>query len=312
MNTMGALLSLRGSRKRHREKSYGLFAGLFCLVFLPFMAAAQNRDFFRVELQEGDLPLSVRRQAAPLKAAIQNYLNGETAMGSEALPRVPYPMAKLRFVLRSVEGDVFVADFSMTLQRPIYQSVEQTPLLQIFEKGMRFRFVPGNTLQEQRNSPTHNLEAILSAYRHLAMGLWYESFEAGTGDAEWKAASAVATMASGQAQWQGWETSGVGMSRYERCSALSQADDAGKDLWFRYHRELLDKRYRNADLPEQILPELVSALEAMQRGANNVAQRMWLYIWRESKATELMQLAQFSSPLQARIKKLFPTKYIDL
>lgn len=295
-----------------------LFLFLLQLLTPIGVAEAQTAPFFRVDVRGEGLPPAQRDRVAPLAQDVATYLNSPLRHPL-VLPDVPTSMGHLTIRLRGVEGDAYVGDLFLEVNRPIYRHTALSPLLRLVEQNVEFRFTPGATLRPSGFEARSNLEAILSAYKLLSVGLWAESFGQGEGMPYLKAAADVAEYATGQPSWSGWTPRGLGVNRYTRTTALvrevempSEGELTATEIWYRYHRDGLDQLSEKREQAVEEIKQLVRSLEQLYQSPADGSATVWLQIWSEAKVTELLSIVGEDSEIKEILKRLFPSNFLVL
>ncbi|MDO4789384.1 MAG: DUF4835 family protein [Porphyromonas sp.] len=275
-----------------------LFFFLLFSFVVKEVSAQSQAQFFSVRVDASALPAHQKQAVSSLERESLNYLNRE-----EQKIEVPIPMAVLTIYPRQVSSSRFTADITLEVRRPVYHSSAYTTLFKWYDKDVLFDYQPSRTLIAYGQEPTSQLEALLSFYKEMALGLWLSGFEEKGGVAHLQRAAAIAKYASSHSDWNGWEVQILSKNRFALATELSEQLLIP---WYLYHRKGLD---RFVDDPEQAKEEIKRSLEALEASTERGS---WLWIWEDAKVDEIVRLAGKDPKVVASIKRLFPTKTLHL
>ncbi len=114
-------------------------------------------------------------------------------------------------MLLSITKEVFTDEFQGTLQvissRPVYGTGYDSPMLNIMDKNVQFKYADGETLTFSENS--HNeLTSLIAYYVYIILGFDYDSFGKMGGTPYFEKAQKIVTNAqsSNYSGWKSFET----------------------------------------------------------------------------------------------------------
>lgn len=275
-----------------------LFFSLLVSFSIKEIEAQSSAQFFSVRIDASALPSHQRQAMNSLERESLSYLNA-----GERQIEVPIPMALLTIYPRQVASSRIVADITIDVRRPVYHSSAYSTLFKWYDKEVVFDYQSSRTLIAYGQEPTSQLEALLSFYREIALGLWLSSFEENGGVAHLRRATTLAKNAASRGEWNGWDANTLSKNRFTLVTDLLEQL---LPVWYLYHRKGLDRLMEHS---EQAKDEIRKSLEAFETFSEKGS---WLWIWEDAKVDEVIRLMGKEPKVVALIKRLFPTKTLHL
>ncbi|MGB0837128.1 MAG: DUF4835 family protein [Flavobacteriaceae bacterium] len=210
-----------------------------------------------------------------LEQAMSNFLN-QTKWSDKNLTLDQRLKCQVSFIVTDVKD---FTSFSGILQvqgsRPVFGSSYQTTLLNFRDTEISFSFTEFQALNYNENSLNNNLEAVLSYYAYLMLGLEAESFESGSGDAFFAKAEERMSLAQ-QSGYSGWANRPSDFNRYSLIKSLrSPSQSWFLELWYDYHRNGLDQLYHTVP-GYPLFDEDLSLIDTQARSSyNNFLKRLF-------------------------------------
>ncbi len=144
----------------------------------------------------------------------------------------------LQIILNSVDDRFFNASLVISSERPIYNTLQVTPLLVINDNSWNFEFGPNENLMHDTYQ-YHDIASVIDFYAYLFLGLDYDTFSEKGGEEFYRSAQRIADL--GQTSGSGWTASGSRRSRHGMISQFLNPNFENFRLaLYQYHRHGLD------------------------------------------------------------------------
>lgn len=205
--------------------------------------------------------------------------------------------------------NTYGAEIHITARRPVYNSAYVTSTINYRDTKFDFTYLMGQNLDYNKINISNNIVGVIAFYINIIVGLDFDSFSLGGGQAYFAQAMEIANMAQPLGT-RGWEPFD-GKSRYDLALALTE-DNAKHfhSLWYNYHRMGLDEMASNPSRGRLRILETLTDLEAIR---NTRPNSILLPIFAESKLDEFVRIcskatSEEKKDAKERLKKLFPAK----
>lgn len=197
--------------------------------------------------------------------------------------------------------------------RPVYNSTYETLTLNFNDPDFRVEYTATQTLQFSENTYIDNLTALLNFYAYLILGMDYDSFGPEGGLPYFQKAQQILNLAAANSSEPGWQPTGNFLrSRYWLLeNLLNSSYKSFHTLFYRYHREGLDKMHKDPAAAREVLLQVLNDMVRFsQENPNSVLVRLFV----DTKGTELMQAFRRSLPEQkqrfvAAMRQLDPNNF---
>jgi len=145
------------------------------------------------------------------------------------------------FTIESASGgDDFAGKLHIILERPIYKTDYSSPVINMIDKDIQFRYIPYQSMEYADNTYMDNFTSILAYYAYLMLALDFDTFSLYGGDEFYDKAQAVVNSAQSSPR-KGWQAFEGPKNRAQLVAGLTNA--SYKDLrmfLYEYHRRGLD------------------------------------------------------------------------
>ncbi len=181
--------------------------------------------------------------------------------------------------------------------RPVYMSTYETLTFNFNDPDFRIEYSATQTLQFSENTYLDNLTALLNFYAYMILGSDYDSFGPEAGIPFFQKAQQMLNLAAANSAEPGWQPGGNFLrSRYWLLeNLLNSSYKAYHTLMYRYHRDGLDKMYKDPTAAREVLLEVLQGMvKFSQENPNSTLIRLFV----DTKSTELMQIFRKSTPEQ--------------
>jgi hypothetical protein len=165
-------------------------------------------------------------------------------------------------ITEQVSADEFKGTMQVQLNRPIFNSSYNSPILNIKDNDLQFRYVEFQPMDFDESSNTNALTNILAYYANILLGFDYDSFSPLGGSAYFQKARDIVNR-SQNASEKGWRAFEGNFNRFWLIENLTnKAYGPFRELIYRYHRLGLDVMAEKPDIGRS---EIADALKNMQR-----------------------------------------------
>lgn len=164
------------------------------------------------------------------------------------------------FIVNKFEANNFEVTLQVNSTRPVFNSTFTTPILNINDKDVSFRYIEFENLIYDQNSFTSNLVSVLSFYANVILASDADTFADKGGSEYLESALNIANVAQSSG-FTGWVQTGKKTTRYNLISDLmSNTFDAYRETLYQYHVNGLDKM---ADDLKGGKLEIINAIETL-------------------------------------------------
>lgn len=164
------------------------------------------------------------------------------------------------FIVNKFESNNFEVTLQVNSTRPVFNSTFSTPILNINDKDVSFRYIEFENLIYDQNSFTSNLVSVLSFYANIILASDADTFSDKGGSEYLESALNIANVAQ-SGGFTGWVQTGKKTTRYNLISDLmSNTFDAYREALYQYHIKGLDAM---ADDLKTGKLEIINAIETL-------------------------------------------------
>ncbi len=161
-----------------------------------------------------------------------------------------------------IGSDQFKGTIQVQLNRPVFNSSYQTPILNIKDNDFDVRYVEFQPLEFSETSNTNALTNILAYYAYIILGFDYDTFSPMGGSPYFQRAKDIVNKSQNSRE-KGWRAFEGNNNRFWLVDNLTnKAYSPFRDLMYRYHRLGLDVM---SDKPDIGRGEIADALKNMQK-----------------------------------------------
>ena len=144
------------------------------------------------------------------------------------------------FIINKFEANNFEVTLQVNSTRPVFNATFTTPILNINDKDVSFKYIEFENLIYDQNSFTSNLVSVLSFYANIVLASDADTFSDQGGSEYLESALNIANVAQ-SGGFSGWVQTGKKTTRYNLISDLmSNTFDAYRETLYQYHIKGLD------------------------------------------------------------------------
>ena len=190
-------------------------------------------------------------------------------------------------ITEQISADEFKGTMQVQLNRPIFNSSYDSPLLNIKDNDVQFRYVEFQSMEFDETSNSNALTNILAYYANVILGFDYDTFSPLGGTAYFQKARDIVNR-SQNAREKGWRAFEGNFNRFWLVENLTnKAYGPFRELLYRYHRLGLDVMADKADIGRS---EIADALKNMQRVYRSKPDTYVNRIFFDAKSDELVNI----------------------
>jgi hypothetical protein len=195
-----------------------------------------------------------------LEKQIFDFLNNTKFSNKEFVKQNEKVNCSFFFIVNKFESNNFEVALQVNSTRPVFNSSFTTPILNINDKDVSFKYIEFENLIYDQNSFTSNLVSVLSFYANIILASDADTFSDKGGTEYLESALNIANVAQSSG-FSGWVQTGKKTTRYNLISDLmSNTFDAYRETLYQYHINGLD---RMADDLSKGKMEIINAIETL-------------------------------------------------
>ncbi|GHV12298.1 DUF4835 domain-containing protein [Bacteroidia bacterium] len=272
---------------------------IFCSVlFLLFAINLQAQELnAKVTVNAERIQSSNKNVFVTLERALNQLINGtkwNDAVTFATNERIDCTFSLM--ILEQPSENSFKAELFVQSRRPVYNSTYTTALLNYRDNQFSFDYMENAPIQIQKNTVNSNLEAVISFYAYLILGLDFDSFSPGGGSAFFRQAQEIANQAQ-SSNWAGW----AAFEEKSRPSIINAYTDNSlakyHELWYIYHRKGLDEMAANPDRARMTILEALPMLKDIRQARSS---EMLLQQFADAKLDEAVSIAEKATTEQKK------------
>ena len=236
--------------------------GLLVLLLMLAAPAVFAQEFnCKVQINTQQVQGFDRSVVSNLKTAMTEFLNNRKWSNYHFAPEERIECTLLFTVSQIVSNEEFKGTFSLIMQRPVYKTDYRSPLINLIDKNIHFKYQPSQAMNFSENTFSDNLTSLLAFYADMMLGIYFDSFAQNGGTVFYNNAMTVVQTAqnSGYTGWQAFESP---KNRYHFVEQyLNKAYEPLRTFLYRYHRQGLDVMYNNVAAGRKVILESFSLLK---------------------------------------------------
>jgi hypothetical protein len=194
-----------------------------------------------------------------------------------------------------VSSDEFTGTLNVVLQRPIYKTDYASPVINLVDKDIHFRYIPYQSMEYADNTYSSNLTSILAYYAYLMLGLDSDTFSPLGGTEYYEKAQTVVNSAQ-SAPEKGWQAFEGPKNRNQLVAGLiNPSYEDLRNFLYEYHRLGFDNMSENV---ESSRSEIVKTIMYFKNINNKRPGLYPMQIFIETKRDEIVSLFSKATPAE--------------
>ena len=283
---------------RLMKRAY-LIAALFVAIFAQ-SAAAQELEI-RIQVSHSQLQGVDNSKYENMQKALNEFVTNQIWTNNVFKTEERIKCNMLLTITKEVYSDEFQATLQVVSSRPVYGTGYDSPMLNILDKNIQFKYADGETLIFNENSHDE-LTSLIAYYVYIIIGFDYDSFGKMGGTPYFEKAQKIVNNAQGSnyAGWKSFETNK--RNRYWLAENLMNSIYAPiREYIYKYHRLGLDLMgTRLADDCASIAEGMNDLLKVHRQKSDSYLMSIFF----DAKADEIVNIFSNSSD-QAQQNKVY-------
>ena len=232
----------------------------FLILFVLSAFCASSQELKAVVSINSDQVTNVNTQIFKnLEKQVFDFLNN-TKFSDKIVKQNEKVNCSFFFIINKFENNNFEVTLQVNSTRPVFNSTFTTPILNINDKDISFKYIEFENLIYDQNSFTSNLVSVLSFYANIVLASDADSFSDKGGSDYLESALNITNIAQSSG-FSGWVQTGKKTTRYNLISDLiSNTFDTYRETLYQYHINGLDKM---ADDLKSGKLEIMNAIETL-------------------------------------------------
>lgn len=195
-------------------------------------------------------------------------------------------------------SDSYKGTIQVTSSRPIFNAEYNSPVLNLLDDKLQFRFAPQDAVEFNVNTYSSTLSSVLTYYAYLIIGFDYDTFGNLAGNQFYSQAEKVVNNAQSDPSpgWRGFQDDG----KNRAAIVTDLQNDLYKPLrecYYQFHRHGLDLM---TDKKDAARTAILSALENLRGLYRKRPESYLLQIFFETKVDEIVNIFKESPPQEKR------------
>jgi hypothetical protein len=231
------------------------------LLLLLVPAAFAQELNCKVQINTQQVQGFDRSVVSDLQTAMTEFMNNRKWSNYNFAPEERIECTLLFTVTQIVSNDEFKGSFSIIMQRPVYKTDYRSPLINMRDKNIRFKYQPSQAMNFSENTFSDNLTSLLAFYSYMMLGIDFDSFAPDGGTVFYQQAMTIVQTAqnSGFTGWQAFESE---KNRYHFVEQyLNKAYEPMRAFLYQYHRKGLDVMADNVTAGRKAILQSLSLLK---------------------------------------------------
>lgn len=222
-----------------------------CVVALVAMSISLGAQELKctISINSEQVQGSNKAVFTTLQQSMEEFVNTQrwTNMTFQEKERIECSMM---IVVKSVQDNMFVCEFTCQSRRPVFGTTYTTPTLNIKDANFTFTYQEYDRMEFQPNTFTSNLTALVAYYCYLIIAHDMDSFAKLGGTPYFQVCEDIVTSAQSasldNAEMVGWKAFESNRNRYALTNNLmDEAFKKYRAYYYDYHRHGLDEMVNN-------------------------------------------------------------------
>lgn len=275
-------------------KNSFLIALLTAIPLSNFFAQELN---FQITVNTPKLQTADPRVFQSFQTAVQEFMNNTKWTQDVYEPQERIKGNMIITINKEESATRFTAEVAIQAVRPIYGTMNETPLITIQDKNVWFDYEQFQPLIFTQNAFNDNLTSLLAYYAYIVIGMDNDSFSPFGGESQFlKAQEIVNNVPPGAAAIdpKGWRSLDGQRNRYWLIeNLLSPRVRPLRQAFYDYHRQGLDIMYSD---PKAATAIIITAIEDIGEVARSYPNAMILQTFSDTKSTEITEIFGAATP----------------
>ncbi|KGO92497.1 type IX secretion system protein PorD [Flavobacterium subsaxonicum] len=270
--------------------------GLLMLTFFSFTAKGQELNC-TVKVSFDRITDANPQIFKTLEKSLQDFVNN-TRWTTRNFGRSERIDCSMFFNISAYDNNSFTAMLQVASSRSVYNSTYQSPVMNVNDKDIAFRYNEGENLIFNPNSFDSNLVSLVAFYANMIIAMDADTYEKEGGTPYYEAAQNIVSVS--QSGGKGWTQQDGLQSRYFLVNdVLSNTYKPFREALYAYHMTAMDKMADNQkEGKEKVIAAITTLSELYKVRPNAFLTRVFF----DAKSDEIV--AVFSGGPMVSITKL--------
>lgn len=249
-----------------------------------------------------------------MKQAIEDFVNGRRWTNMEFQQQEQIECSFSLILNQRSSATDFAGQLTVQMKRPVFNSSYTTGLFNYMEQGsFAFSFNESQPLDFDLNNFYGELSSTIGFYCYVMLGIYFDSFSPGGGDAFYQLAQQV-VQAVDASRYSGWDTRSNRNRYWFMENHTNSAYQGLREAYYSYHRLGLDMMTKDQTKARQaILAALQSLREVSQVSPNVLALQQFVDV----KIQEIVSIFTPAPPAEQKavyelIQEISPINVVKL
>jgi hypothetical protein len=268
---------------------------LFFFIFLLTTGIFAQEFYCKVVINTQQVQGFDRSVVSDLKTAMTDFMNNRKWSTYNFAPEERIECTLLFTVSQIISSDEFKGTFSIIMQRPVFNTSYRSPLLNMIDKNIRFKYTPSQAMNFSEGTYSDNLTSLLAFYSYMMLGIDFDSFAPDGGTVFYQKAMSVVQSAqnSGYTGWQSFESE---KNRYHFVEQyLNKAYEPLRTFLYQYHRQGLDVMAGNTIQGRKVI---LNSLSLLKKVYNKRPGLYDLQLILDAKRSEIIDIFSKATPAE--------------
>jgi hypothetical protein len=262
-----------------------LFAVLLFLLNIQNLTAQELNC--RIQINSQKIQGTSRQMFTTMRTSLFEFMNN-TRWTNDIYSSEERIECNIIINLTNKSGDMYTGKMTVKSSRPIYRTSYNSPILNLVDSDVKFRYVENEPLEFNEHNHTSNLISMLSYYAYVIIGMDYDTFSALSGEEYFLKAQKVLNNAQGDQSATGWKPYEGTYNRYWLIENLLNKDFRPlRNAMYTYHRDGLDILAEQAEAGRD---EITSALYNVKTSADKQQNSYLRKVFFDAKADEITKI----------------------
>jgi len=264
------------------------------ILFFLFNVNAQEINC-RIQINSSQIQGTNKTMYETMQKALVEFINNRNWTNNVYNTEERIECSFLLTIKKQVSVDDFEGDLQITSNRPVYNSGYSSPMLNIKDNKIHFRYAEGETLEFDPS--THNeLTSLFAYYIYIILGFDYDSFSLMGGTPYFETAEKIVSSAQ-SSPYPGWKSYENRKNRYWLVeNALNPTYAPIREYTYVYYRKGLDAMAKNVSDGRA---EIASGLNKLLKVHREKPNSYLMQIFFSTKANELIKILSKSPQSEA-------------
>lgn len=271
---------------------------IFCLLIIcaSFLAQAQELNC-EVTVRADGLQTSDPAVIQNLEQEITKFMNERVWTDDDFQSDERIKCQLVIAITEDPGNDVFKANASANLSRPVFNSDYETTLFNHKDESWAFQYRQFEDMSYNENTYSSELTSLLAYYAYIFVGTYYDSFAPSGGTPYFLKAQTLINNAKTNSSSKAWNpTFGGKLTRSSYIeNILNNRYKGMRNVYYQYHRNGLDKMYED---DQAGLQAIISCLDDLEQVYKSSSKTMIMETFFRAKTDEMVKVFQNASNSQ--------------